>query len=193
MGAARDEGVHELARGERAGEVVVGLGLGEGGPALHRAVLVGDGDAEALGVLDNRREDLLVEGEVLFESAVLAAEAVVVADEGAGDDIGRVTAEEVGDADELEEVVAVGDRLVLVFGEEVLVGADRDAEVLLAADVDDLLRVLAREVLVVEVGGDMVLAGAVAPEDAEFKTLCAGLLRLLDDLVEGKARVRGSH
>ena len=184
MRLAGDEGVHQLARGEGAGEVVVGLRLGEGSPAFHRAVLVGDGDAQVLGVFDDGGEDLLVEGEVLLKAMVLTAKAVVVADEGSGDNIGGVAAQQVGDADEAQEVVAVGHGLLLVVVEEVLVGPDGDAEVELAADVDDLLRVLGLECLVVQMRGDMILAGAVAAEYAEFKPLCAEGACFLHNAVE---------
>ena len=189
----RYDGIHQLAGGEGAGQIVAGLRLGKGPPALHRAIFVGDGDAKVLGVFDYRREDLAVERKILLEAAVLAAKAGIVADERPGHHIRPVAAQQVGDADQAEQMVAVGHRFPLVVCEEILVGADGDAEIVFAADVDNLLRVLCGEMLVVEVGGHVVLAGAVAPEDAQFETLRAKSARLLHHSGEVEFRVCGSH
>jgi hypothetical protein len=64
--------------------------------------------AEALGVFHDRLEDLRVEFEILLKSAVFFAEFLIVADEGSDDDVVRVAAEQVGDADEAQDVVLVG-------------------------------------------------------------------------------------
>jgi len=183
---ARDEGVHRFPRGEAAGEVIVRHGGVGGAPTLHGAVLVDDGDAEVLGVADDGAEDPGIFLEVFLEAAILRAEFVVVADEGANPDVVLVAAAEVGDADELQEVVLVERALGGVAADEVLVGADGEAEPLAVAGGDQAPRVIGAEGFVVDVRGDVVGAGAVAAEYAEFHALRADLFGPRDDLVQGE-------
>ena len=149
-------------------------------------------DAAALCVKSGNAVILRGGKEALNSNKAIAA-AMAAGIRKAGDDIRLVAAEEVGDADKLEEMVAVGNSLVFIFGEEVLVGADGDTDVLLTADIDDLLGIFARELFVIEVRGHMVLTRAVAAEDAEFKTLGADLFRFFDDIIEFEASVGRSH
>ena len=72
-----------------------------------------------------------------------------------------------------------------VAADEVVVGANGDANALLVADVDDVLRLLGSEVLVVEVRRDVVGTVGVLAEDAKFKSLRAELDGLVNDSVEG--------
>ena len=189
--AVVEDRVHELACREAAGQVAVADGRRRGNPALHRAVLDAQRDAEVLRVLQDGREDLLELLEVLLEPAILRAELLVVADEGSADDVVRVAAEHRRYAHEAEDVVLV--RLLEVASDEVVVGADGDAEPRAVARVDDVLRLFGREVLVVEVSGDMVRAVGVTAEDAELEALRTDLEGAPNDAVKVVARERRGH
>src|SRR5574344_5252 len=190
-----EHGVHQLAGREAAGQVVVGVGGGDGLPALHRAVLDADGDAERLRIVQNRLEHLLELEEVLLEAAVRASEDEIVSDKRAADDVVGVAAEHRRDADQLEDVVLVRElHLLGLRADEVVIGADGHAEVLAVAALDDLLRPIDVEVVVVEMGRDMVRTVRVAAEHAELEALGADRLRALDHGFEvGVGREGGRH
>ena len=179
------DGIHQLAGRQAPRQVVVGVRGGDGQPALHRAVLDADGHAKGLGVVQHRLEDLLELEQVLLEPAIRAAQDVIVADERAADDIIRVAAQHRRDADELQNVVLI-DALELfrLRADEVVVGADGNAQPFRIADLDDALRALGREVVVVEVRGDVVLAVSVPAEDAQLEALRADGFRALHDGLE---------
>ena len=63
-----------------------------------------------------------------LEAAVLAAEFVVVADEGADLDVVGVAAEEMRHADEAQDVILVADAVGGVAADQVVVGAEGEAE-----------------------------------------------------------------
>ena len=117
---------------------------------------------------------------------------MIVADERAADDIIRVAAQHRRNADELQNVVLI-DALELfrLRADEVVVGADGNAQPFRIADLDDALRALGREVVVVEVRGDVVLAVSVPAEDAQLEALRADCFRALHDGL--KVRIGGER
>ena len=179
------DSVHQLAGRKAAGQVVVGVRRRDGEPALHRAVLHAHGHAERLRVVQDRLEHLLELEEVLLEAAVGTTEDVIIADERAADNIVRVATKHRRHADQLEDVVLVRElHLLGLRADEVVVGADGNADVLVVADLKDTLRALGREVVVVEVRGDVVLAVSVPAEDAQLEALRADGFRALHDGLE---------
>ena len=166
MSAARDEGVHQFPGGEGAGEVVVGGGGTGWHPAFHGAVFIEERYPEVLRIFDDRAEDAGVFVEVFLEALVLAAQFVVVADERADLDVIGVAAEEMRHADEAQDVILVANAVGGIAADEVVIGAEGEAEVGLLAGIEQALGVGGAKGFVVQVGGDVVLAGTVAAEHA---------------------------
>ena len=188
-----EDRVHQLAGREAAGQVVVGVRCRRGLPTFHRAVLHAHGHAEALRVVEDWLEDLLELDEVLLKATILTTEHVIIAHEGAADDVIRVTTQEGRDADELENVVLVDDLVLRIAADEVVVGAHGDAEPLFVAATHDHLRIVEVELLVVKVRRRVVRAVGVAAEHAELEALGAHALRAPEDVLEGLAREGGRH
>ena len=184
VGVVVQYGIHQLAGRKTARQVAVAGGGRRRHPPFHRAVFDAQGDPEALGVLEDGRKDLLELLEILLEAAILGRQRLIVADKRAADDVVGVAAEHRRDADQLQDVVLIDNLELWLAADEVVVGADGDAKPLLVADLDHLLRALGREVVVVEMRRDVVLAVRVAAEDAELEALRPDALRALDDGLE---------
>ena len=73
--------------------------------------------------------------------------------------------------------------LLEVASNEVVVGADGNAEPRAVARVDDVLRLFWRKVFVVEVRGDMVRAVGVTAEDAELEAILSNAFSALNDVI----------
>jgi hypothetical protein len=80
-------------------------------------------------------------------------------------------------------VVLVLDPLVRIPTQQVLVGADRKSDPQPVAGIQQPLRVVGTEILVVQVGGDMVPAVSIPAKDTEFQALRPDVVGNLEQAV----------
>jgi hypothetical protein len=127
-----------------------------------------------------------------WKASLLGAEFVVVAHEGAHLHAVGVAAEQVRHADEAQQVILVFAPLPGVAPDQVLERPDRQRQPGPVEGVNDPPGGVGRETFVVEVGGDVVGAGAVAAEHAQVKPLRPNGYGFFDDLLQrqpGKAEL----